>query len=38
MTGIKKVALTSCAAVIDTVQVGPRLDLHAPPQPPKMLP
>jgi hypothetical protein len=36
-TGVK-VALTFCAAVMDTVHVGPWLDWHAPPQPLKMLP
>ena len=33
-----KVALTSCASVIETVQVGPVVDWHAPPQPEKTLP
>src|ERR671932_2731451 len=33
-----KVALTLCAAVMDTVQVGPVLGWHAPPQAEKTLP
>jgi hypothetical protein len=36
-TGVK-LALTLCAAVMDTVHVGAWLDWHAPPQPLKMLP
>ena len=36
-TGVK-VALTSCASVIKTVQVGPVVDWHPPPQAAKTLP